>query len=492
MRLAEFKRIREKLTHDHLWPFKILSIRPEVQPGLVTETLDLATPLSVICGANGAGKTTILRLLWAALDPDGYNSTTQNRALLTNGRAELLYRFGGQDLRLDVAILDGKATTDACIPEVEVTHVDTSMQVPELRRFLQSTENIEELIEASGTHSLSQDEVAEVSHLLRRIYVSVTVSEIELVDQTWPFFAVSYGGVAYDSRTMGTGELSGLFLWWSLKRAASRSILLIEEPECFLSPLSQKSIAQHLCSQAFNKRLTIFVTSHSAEIVATLPSPLVKFVARHLDNVPHLTGKPIPAQLNSIGIYIKPSALVLVEDEVARAFFAIWTEKYDPQLLRRCEIMVMKGEGNIHRALDVLYGTGKSGSENFMKTINHIRIIAIFDGDQRSNISAYRSSHASTLPGMTPPERLMHETVVGNVDEFAKFIRRRDLSAILSSIQGIELHDWFIELCRNLNMNRDTFISYFVDFMMTISELKNQSDKDFQKFSELLPVSEQV
>jgi len=53
---------------------------------------------------------------------------------------------------------------------------------------------------------------------------------------------------------MGAGEFAAFFLWWNLARAARFSVLLIEEPETFLSPGSQAAFSDRLLSIMYSKK----------------------------------------------------------------------------------------------------------------------------------------------------------------------------------------------------------------------------------------------
>jgi predicted ATPase len=80
------------------------------------------------------------------------------------------------------------------------------------------------------------------------------VYEVEVGEgRVAPFFEVALGNDRYDSRTMGAGELAILFLWWSIDRASEDTLILIEEPETYLSPGSQQSFCAYLIASAVEK-----------------------------------------------------------------------------------------------------------------------------------------------------------------------------------------------------------------------------------------------
>jgi hypothetical protein len=158
-----------------------------------------------------------------------------------------------------------------------------------------------------------------------------------------PFFEVTFGADRYDSRTMGAGELAAFYLWWSLGRAAEGSIVLIEEPECYLSPGSQDAFRDYAASMAFTRKLCIVMTSHSAQIIAPLSKESTRFFRRDAQGIKLVSDRPAPILLETLGIRPSVDTIVFVED-AAGTFCRLWLERLDPNLSRRIEIIVRNGE----------------------------------------------------------------------------------------------------------------------------------------------------
>lgn len=55
----------------------------------------------------------------------------------------------------------------------------------------------------------------------------------------FPFFQVKIDGIEYDTRSMGSGEHFLLYLFWCIKSADKDTLLIIEEPETYISIFSQ-------------------------------------------------------------------------------------------------------------------------------------------------------------------------------------------------------------------------------------------------------------
>lgn len=123
------------------------------------------------------------------------------------------------------------------------------------------------------------------------------VYELELASNVLPFFEVTFGADRYDSRTMGAGELAAFYLWWSLDRAAEGSIVLIEEPECYLSPGSQDVFRDYVASMSFKSKVSVIMTSHSPQIISPLAQESTRFFRRDAKGIKLIADRPAPILL---------------------------------------------------------------------------------------------------------------------------------------------------------------------------------------------------
>jgi predicted ATPase len=117
-----------------------------------------------------------------------------------------------------------------------------------------------------------------------------------------PFFEVSFGNDRYDSRTMGAGEIAILYLWWAINRAPRNALILIEEPETYLSPSSQESLSHFLIAEAVQKKLTVVMTSHSAKIIGSFPDENLRFLFRDRNSIRVADGHSLTTLRENIGI----------------------------------------------------------------------------------------------------------------------------------------------------------------------------------------------
>src|SRR5690606_18759076 len=119
--------------------------------------------------------------------------------------------------------------------------------------------------------------------------------------------------------TMGAGESAAFLLWWTLRRAQKHSVVILEEPETFLSQASQDALGSHIVSVAVDKCLCVIIATHSGALIGPTASDSTQFMFRSPQGVQFDNSAPT-ALLRQLGIDIPVRAIVLVEDAAAEAF----------------------------------------------------------------------------------------------------------------------------------------------------------------------------
>ena len=230
-----------------------------------------------------------------------------------------------------------------------------------------------------------------------------------------------------------------------------------------MSPLySQVSFAEHLAAKAYEKKLNVLMTSHSPTFLEVLGTESLRLLERRADGV-HLTpGNPHPSYLAMLGIVSDIEIILAVEDATARDFAGFLLENFDPLMASKIEISSRGGESQITKLLKVLE-----------IPLNSFRVIALFDGDQREKVSENYKDISTFLPGELPIERLYHDLVSKHSASFGERLKRPDVNAILASLEGLDIHDWFEELGKKLGMDRKQIGYILFSFWMEFEENRN-------------------
>jgi AAA domain, putative AbiEii toxin, Type IV TA system len=363
---------------------------------------------------------------------------------------------------------DFGAKTNGGSLDAEVVYINTSVDVDLLQgRFADASS--EHIINGIGPTTLATTELQQINSLTLRNYREVTLYEVELAKEIVPFFEVSYGSSRYDSRSMGSGEFAAFLLWWRLQRARPKSILLIEEPECFLSPGSQAAFTDLLTQFIVNKKLCAIVTSHSAEIITPLPQESIRFIRRDDAGIRFGTERPSPLLLETIGVRIPIDILVLVEDRAAERLCRRLVEHFDPFLARRMEIVPQDGDGSIINILREV--------ENHYQSLT---ILGLFDGDVRDSLPTDIRPKALFLPGDRPIERLFKDMCENDQTGFEDFSGLKNVGETLFALESRDHHDWFIEFAKSRGLELGQLFMLLFRFWFQIEDNAREAQSIFE------------
>jgi len=297
------------------WKARLQRFAVEDLRGVGNLELAIQSPVTVFAGPSGVGKTTLLRALWAAFDLESARPTITASRKFSGGRAIV-------ELINDGRVEAGEVVFSGSSPEavqktgLTATHVDGAGLTPVHQKAFCEFEGIEEIVNGEGALNLDQQALDEISAILHRQYRSITLYEVELEERV-PFFEVVYGNDSYDSRTMGTGELSALYIWWAIRRAEPNTLLLLEEPEAFLSFGAQKTLADFVFSNIAKKKLLAVIGSHSAAFISRLPHECIVYLARSSVGINAIVDRPPPILLKAMGMQPPVTTVVFVEDTMA-------------------------------------------------------------------------------------------------------------------------------------------------------------------------------
>jgi ABC-type cobalamin/Fe3+-siderophores transport system ATPase subunit len=448
MKLAQVQDYKRRLDASaHEWPVRFERFEFENIPGVGTGELPFPSPIVVVAGPNGVGKTTLLRAVWAAADPALAHDDLSTALKLSSGRAVLTYVESSSTKTSSVNFTQGvvqtEGETEGAAITADVVHLDSSEETKRQQTSFCAFQEVDDLINGVGYRTLDGKALEEINYISRRDYREVKVYEIENDGSSpLPFFEVSYGNERYDSRTMGAGEAALFFLWWSIDRAAPNTVLLIEEPETHLSPASQEAFSHYILKSAVEKRLNVILTSHSHKIINSFSENQLVFLFRDASVVKTRVGLPPPALLRTIGIDLHIDTVVLVEDQLAEVFLRLMLERVRPTLSRRIEISIRNGHGDITSLLKKING-------RFSK----IKVIGCYDGDMRGNIPLEVQKFSTFLPGDRALEVSLREIVTENPNSLSTATGSADVEAILFGLQGAENHDWYSSLCNQLGLS---------------------------------------
>lgn len=398
--------------------------------------VNINSALISICGRNGVGKTSLLKLLYKIISKNTngigmFEDCTINNVAVDiniNGVSQI---FGGnQEHRFS-----------------NIEYFDSSSLA------LKIIDEIKSSPEKNGWFNTPEPYLYEDEHLffIRKItgkkYEEVKVYEVEGIidDVVFPYFKVKEKGAVddYSSERMGQGEHKLLISIWKLLNVEQNSIIFIEEPESFICPVSQTAYMDFLAYIIDLKKIHVVIATHSEHIlksqglnsVFVLDKKSKKYsLSKCSDNYEYF---------NTLGLSPEKKNIFLVEDDFAKLVLEYILKKMDVHLFATSYIHSLSGESNIKKVIE------------HYKEHSGLGIVAVFDADQANDRGIYSGSiNKVFLPSMGKfsPEVEIISCIKENITSYAE---RLNLNAdeLCETIDSItcDHHDFFMMLYGALN-----------------------------------------
>ncbi|MEE6273324.1 AAA family ATPase [Georgenia sp. MJ206] len=427
--------------------------------------------LTVLCGNNGSGKSSMLSLIHAALTADV--SRLSPHLAAGHVRLDVIQNSRAASRSIDLTTSE---VVGASSPFPSVLLLDAARDAQLLKARFIAEANFEELLEQYDANELSPRSLELVRYVSRKNYARVSVTEVDdlgsdvdAVDETspsqsWPFFTVSDGQSTYDTRTMGAGELAAMLLLWSLSNAVAGSCVLIEEPETYVSPASQAYLMNAIARIAVERNLWVLLSTHSVELLHRVPASAIRMAEVVGGDVVLRTPTNLAEVRSTLGVRVAPSSMVLVEDRLAGVLLheLLVSKGVFAALGARIEVA-----GSAEKAL--LAATSLQGLEPPM------RAIAVLDGDQRDQTGG-SGLGPLFLPGSACPEQELIDAMGSLPGSAARALGRQKLQieAALTFVQGQDPHEAWHTLTERLDINSETMTRAMVRVWLQIRGVKPQ------------------
>ncbi len=410
-----------------------------------------------IAGLNGTGKSTIISSLKSVIGLKLNNSD--------------LIRIEGHAISATIIIdgieykcsnHEGNRLFDIYEDKEKIVYIDALQSTKIQELLLDDVNFVQDIPDQYEKNNLDIKELEEINLLVGKDYSELAYWNIEDYDiPTFPYIRVTEGSKTYDNRTMGTGEHFILYLFWMLKNLSQHSMLIIEEPETYISVRSQQNLLSLLARKVKEGYYFIIMSTHSPFILQheCIYSENV-MIATHMNNKTNIKPSPSTADYKSLlGLPNISNGTLLVEDEVGKIFLECILKDKAGDILRNYHIAKVNGYTEI---TDTLLKT-QSISPAY-------KFIGVYDGDVRHEIeNDAKISERSNIDFVFLPGDIGLEGEIKDcfkeqefVDEFEKFFNK-DINIALSKIQGSEDHDWFNKLALETTIGKEEIIKFFYE-----------------------------
>lgn len=448
MKLAAIHDVWRALRKTNNRKLNRLSVSWSGIPRLSDGKLNITNPITLICGENGAGKSSILHVLVHAIASGELASTPMNYCRPNIGVLE--------SIEIEVIDVEVGAKVIVGAPDVKsyffprsgtalFAFLDVGMHVPAMLEMIKRDTNFSDFLEGVDPVILSAEVLEHAKFIIGRQYSKIYVYEIsgEGTDDIWPYFRVESHGVTYDTSDMGYGEISVIYMLWSLGRLGPGALLLVEEPETFLSPRAQTALVDVIAVYAKKNNVSVIMTSHSGAIAARMTNEEIIYATRSVGKVVLHNPARTSDLIERLGLVPDKVFIFFVEDQVAEIMARVLIDNFSYRLSASSEYIISQGEANVLRAISVI-----------SPGIRQVAHIGVLDGDQRD---IYKGGDARIvfLPGTTEPETLLRNFVENLTHEdFARLlgVNEDGLSRARAHADGEELHNWWHTLANNLKI----------------------------------------
>ncbi|WP_170155932.1 ATP-dependent nuclease [Umezawaea tangerina] len=427
-----------------------------------------APGVTVVCGGNGAGKSSMLGAILRCLGDDQAESSTFARVPYWLAGITVKGSYHGEiwEAHYDCA----SATRSGTCP-IPVVYIDASAETERILTLIRQDDNPGDLVEGIDSAPFFAEQVDLLSYVLRRSYTEVNVFEITAFsedDTPTPFFTLESMGQKYDLTQMGRGELAAAYLIWRLGAVEKGSVVLLEEPESHLAVFSQQALAEVVVGIVVERDLTVVVSSHSPGFIHRLP----------LDHAIMLSASPVPLIRSGLttsevaqhlGLQPARDAILVVEDVVAAEFLASVLDHTAPDLASKVSIKFAEsGESGVRRTVAELKASESSTA---------FAVLGVLDGDQRAEGAEF-----GYLMGDVAPEEVMRDLAAAwRADADPEWTPsfpggRHALQLALERYDGLDHHDWVIELSRVLG-GRRKFVDEMAQLCLRDPSVRDQAEQ---------------
>lgn len=431
-------------------------------PVLAPQTISLGR-FTVLTGTHGVGKSYLLRVLGRATRSSGgvvpqgppylgdYDRTYVTEPL--QGVFEAEYVDGSRTCCWSIDLAVRESERYSLFPDFEpdaepwTSYVDATAALTDIA-YLHGESYFRQRL--SVPVDVPKDEPARLRKILGRSYDRVSWQECTDQGAVLPFFSARSNGRDYTSDTMSMGELWVLYVLWILRTASPSNIVLIDEPEAFLSPSGHAAFLHEIARKALASKVQVVIATHSTAMISAAPIESLRVLTGGATGAAVSEPSTTTAVLRVLGQEPGVRAVVVVEDEFAA------------MVIRRTLAVLAP---DISGSIDVVKAGGADSAINAgraLSTASRLATCVVLDGDQRDRVVpnppplAYLPGHVPEV-GVSAPSRT-------NPDVLAGFLGRT-VDAVTYALDGNRFddhHDWFSSAAISLDVSREKLIDNVV------------------------------
>lgn len=398
--------------------------------------IGLLSPVSIITGKNGVGKSTFINALKQAYDLQCENQDFGIFAHLSNYKIKLENQESKELIIIDKNIVKN----DFYLPPISDLTFDSKIYTYFKNCSGNDMINYRKTLKQYDPIPLSQDLILIMKDILgKNIVFAEKILDEE--NEYLQYYRLKLSdGTIYDSYTMGSGEYYINQFLWSLKDLNAGSIVVIEELENYLHSEAQKKVIELIYKYSHDKKIQFILTTHSPTLIDHVKNSNLILIKNDVSsNVISINCCPNWFAKDALGTNIDKKIEVLVEDEKARSLVKTIISRNNPNLLKQLIFTNCKGNSDIKTCVDIIKRLDIESS----------MIIGVIDGD-----SEYEENKSLIkLPGEEPPEKIIMSYSTHNYEKIALKLDipiENAISAFEQAQYLSDYHEWFGKVASTL------------------------------------------
>lgn len=416
-----------RLSEDWDGDFAFSGIETTSAAGFNASSVTLTGGLLVLAGVNSSGKSRMLRAL--------------ERHVVTGSSDFASVHWSG-----------GSPTG--------ATYIDMFELVERQVQSVRNRSDFDSRLEEFGSTAFNAADLRELTFLVGRQYDSVQISEFDATygeadmyndepgqpltfrPEIAPIFRAERQGAFTDSRSLSRGELSAMTLLWVLQQAQRGEVLIWDEPDAFLSPVSAGRALDLIADRANKIKTPMAIASHGYLGLASTPQSLQAMLRLRTDGTSTLESPNEYALWQTLKVTPPRAVAFVVEDSTAKVLLSrLLTEAKYP-FFDLAEIWTAGDSARVVAAAKFPNCTDAG-----------IQIVGVVDGDAHNQVR--RLENAFALPGNESPE-----TIVLRVLEVPAYRRKRrsDIEKLLDGTMGKDPHNRVDLIARGLGLTSEQLV----------------------------------
>lgn len=321
---------------------------------------------------------------------------------------------------------------------------------------LKSQGNFEDLIQAYEPFEFNQELIDQVNYVIHSNFSKISVLTLENTEgqhandtETFQYSLAEKKDGVWDTLTLSHGEIYAILIIWIMATSEEFNVFLIDEPETFLSPLAQTRLSHifiEFSAKSKNNNIQIITATHSPYILDAIGYNHSFTVSKEGGRLNiERANKSI---LNNIGITHEQKKILLVEDAKAKFVLESILDNFLPAWKHDTVVFSCKnGESDLSEIYGRIIDKGES------------KIFLVYDGDiidKGITFNDVEKTYSLMLPGKKAPEEELIDAVNSSLADFLEAfpdLFKRNIKANLEAVNGINHHDYFVELSKRSRVN---------------------------------------